>query len=99
MKITLFILTTFILLFFWGCKVQIDQQLPEDAIVLDQILFIDEVQSGVPQTLQLPNGTVVTYKMPEKIYDGQLIKVKHVEGERPYYIKISLRNRNEQKNK
>ena len=77
-----------------SCKVQVDQKLPEDAVVLDQIIFFDEVRQGVPQTIQLPNGTVVTYKMPEKLYDGQLIKVKHVEGERPYYIKISLRDRN-----
>lgn len=93
MKKTFTVLFIFTALFMLSCKVQVDQKLPEDAVVLDQIIFFDEVRQGVPQTLQLPNGTVVTYKMPEKLYDGQLIKVKHVEGERPYYIKISLRNR------
>lgn len=99
MKNFLVITSTFVFIFFCGCKFQVDQTLPADAVILDQILFFDEVKNGVPQTLLMPNGTTVTYKMPEKIFDGQLIKVKHVEGERPYYIKISLRKRDEQKNK
>jgi hypothetical protein len=45
----------------------------------------------------MPSGTTVTYKMPEKLHDGQLIKVRDIEGERPYYIRISLRYRDEEK--
>lgn len=93
MKKTFALILVSTVFFLLSCKVQVDQKLPEDAVVLDQIIYVDEVRQGVPQTIQLPNGTVVTYKMPEKLYDGQLIKVKHIEGERPYYIKISLRNR------
>jgi len=94
----MFVITVFIsLVFTAGCK--IDEKLPADAVILDQIIFVDEVQKGVPQTLLMPNGTTVTYKMPEKLYDGQLIKVRDVKGERPYYIKITLRYRNEDSKK
>lgn len=99
MKNILFVSGTFAVLFLYGCKVQVDYKLPPDAIILEQVLFVDEVKNGVPQTLLMPNGTTVTYKMPEKIFDGQLIKVRDVKGERPYFIKIKLRNNNGQKDK
>ena len=80
---------------FISCK--IDAPLPPDAVILEQILYVDEVQRGVPQTILMPNGTGVTYKMPEKLTDGQLIKIRDVPGERPYYIRVRLRFRDEEK--
>lgn len=76
-----------------SCKVT--QTLPPDAVVLEQIIYVDEVQKGTPQTIQMPNGTTVTYKMPEKLQDGQIIKIRDIPGERPYYIKVQLKHRNE----
>ncbi len=72
---------------------EIKEKLPENAVVLEQVIFIDEVERGIPQTIQMPNGTVVTYKMPAKLADGDLIKVRDVPGERPYYIKVTLQRR------
>jgi len=81
----------FFLMFLAGCEVE--PKLPENALVLDQVIYIDEVQEGVPQTVQMPNGKVVTYKMPMKLKDKQLIKIREVEGEPPYYIRVSLKER------
>jgi hypothetical protein len=81
----------------FSASCEIDQKLPSNAVILEQVVFVDEVKEGVPQTLLMPSGTTVTYKMPEKLHDGQLIKVKDIEGERPYYIRISLRYRDEKK--
>lgn len=97
MKNILFFLFLFIFISPIGCV--IEQKLPADGIILDQVIFVDEVKNGVPQTLLMPNGTTVTYKMPEKLYDGQIIKVRDIPGERPYFIKINLQNRDEQKKK
>ncbi len=97
MKTIFFLMVLFFSVFSTACKV--DQKLPYNAVVLDQIIFVDEVKEGVPQTLLMPNGTTVTYKMPPKLHDGQLIKVRDVEGEDPYYIRISLRYRDEQSKK
>ena len=74
-----------------GCEVE--PKLPENALVLDQVIYVDEVQEGVPQTVQMPNGKVVTYKMPMKLKDKQLIKIREVEGKPPYYIRVFLRER------
>ena len=79
------------LMFLAGCEVE--PKLPENALVLDQVIYVDEVQEGVPQTVQMPNGKVVTYKMPMKLKDKQLIKIREVEGEPPYYIRVFLRER------
>jgi hypothetical protein len=79
------------------CSCKVDPKLPPDAVVLEQIIYADEVIKGTPQTIQMPNGTGVTYKMPEKLTDGQLIKVRDVPGERPYYIRVRIRFRDEQK--
>lgn len=79
------------LMFSTGCEVE--PQLPDNALVIDQVIYVDEVQEGVPQTVQMPNGKVVTYKMPVKIKDKQLIKIREVEGEPPYYIRVMLRER------
>ena len=79
------------LMFSIGCEVE--PQLPDNALVIDQVIYVDEVQEGVPQTVQMPNGKVVTYKMPVKIKDKQLIKIREVEGEPPYYIRVMLRER------
>ena len=81
----------FFLMFLVGCEVE--PKLPENALVLDQVIYVDEVQEGVPQTVQMPNGKVVTYKMPMKLKDKQLIKIREVEGEPPYYIRVFLRER------
>lgn len=72
---------------------EIKEKMPDDAVVLEQVIFIDEVQQGIPQTIQMPNGTVVTYKMPVKLADGDIIKVRDMPGERPYYIKVKLQRR------
>ena len=74
-----------------GCEVE--PKLPENALVLDQVIYVDEVKEGVPQTVQMPNGKVVTYKMPMKLKDKQLIKIREVEGEPSYYIRVFLRER------
>ena len=81
----------FLLMFLAGCEVE--PQLPYNAVVLEQVIYVDEVQKGVPQTVQMPNGKVVTYKMPMKLKDKQLLKVRDVEGEPPYYIRVMLRER------
>ena len=73
-----------------GCEVE--PKLPENALVLDQVVYVDEVQEGVPQTVQMPDGKVVTYRMPMKLKDRQLIKID-AKGDRPYYIRVSLRER------
>ena len=73
-----------------GCEVE--PKLPENALVLDQVIYVDEVQEGVPQTVQMPDGKVVTYKMPMKLKDKQLIKID-AKGDRPYYIRVSLKER------
>ena len=78
-----------------GCEVE--PKLPDNALVLDQVIYIDEVKEGVPQTVQMPNGKVVTYKMPMKLKDRQLIKIKEAEGEPPYYIRVMLRERDGKK--
>ena len=88
---TCFFLLFAIFVFSAGCKVT--QTLPADAVVLEQIIYVDEVQKGTPQTIQMPNGTTVTYKMPEKLHDQQIIKIRDIPGERPYYIKIQLKHR------
>lgn len=74
-----------------GCVVE--EKLPYNAVVLEQVIFTDEVIEGVPQTIQMPNGKAVTYKMPAKLQDGQLLKVRDVKGEPPYYIRVSLKIR------
>ena len=71
----------------------IEEKLPYNAVVLEQVIYVDEVQNGTPQTVQMPNGKAVTYKMPEKLTDGQLIKIRDIKGEPPYYIRIKLRER------
>ncbi len=89
MKKILFLLT--LTIFLSSCEVH--KKLPSNAVILHQIIYIDEVQKGTPQTIQLPNGTVATYKMPNKIKDGELIKIPKIKGEPPYYIKIKLEKR------
>ncbi len=74
---------------------QINTPLPKNAVILHQNIFVDEIQKGTPQTIQLPNGTVVTWKMPQRLKDGQLIKVRDIPGEPPYYIKISIIKRDD----
>jgi len=76
-----------------GTACEIKEKLPDNAVILEQVIFIDEVERGIPQTIQMPNGTVVTYKMPTKLADGDLIKVRDMPGERPYYIKVKLQRR------
>lgn len=71
---------------------EVEPKLPENALVLDQVVYVDEVQEGVPQTVQMPDGKVVTYRMPMKLKDRQLIKID-AKGDRPYYIRVSLRER------
>ena len=73
-----------------GCEVE--PKLPENALVLDQVIYVDEVKEGVPQTVQMPDGKVVTYKMPMKLKDKQLIKID-AKGDRPYYIRVSQKER------
>ena len=71
---TNFIVALFFVALMSGCKV--NQTLPKNAIVRDQVIFYDEVKKGTPQTIQMPNGTTVTYKLPDTVTDGQLIKIK-----------------------
>ena len=73
-----------------GCEVE--PKLPENALVLDQVIYVDEVKEGVPQTVQMPDGKVVTYKMPMKLKDKQLLKI-YAKGDRPYYIRVSQKER------
>ncbi len=80
-----------LLSFLTACEIK--EKMPDDAVVLEQVIFIDEVQQGIPQTIQMPNGTVVTYKMPVKLADGDVIKIREMPGERPYYIKVKLQKR------
>ncbi len=95
MKNVFFLFLIVFMLSVTGCKVT--QTLPPDAVVLEQIIYVEEVQKGTPQTIQMPNGTTVTYKMPEKLHDGQIIKIRDIPGERPYYIKIQLKHRSNEK--
>ncbi|HOW50424.1 MAG TPA: hypothetical protein PLV42_00105 [bacterium] len=89
--LVVFLFATILAAAFTACEIK--EKLPEDAVVLEQVIFIDEVQQGIPQTIQMPNGTVVTYKMPLKLVDGDVIKVRDMPGERPYYIKVKLQQR------
>ena len=82
------LIALFVFLSVTGC--QIDAPLPKNAVILHQQIYIDEIEQGTPQTIQLPNGTGVTWKMPKKLHDGQLLKVRDVEGEPPYYIKVTI---------
>jgi len=92
---TKFFLVLAMFVFLVSCK--ITQTLPPDAVVLEQIIYVEEVRKGTPQTIQMPNGTTVTYKMPEKLHDQQIIKIRDIPGERPYYIKIQLKHRKNEK--
>jgi len=80
--------------FISSCKVQ--AKLPVDAVVLDTIIYTDEVQSGQPQTVEMPDGTVFTYKMPEKVSDRDVIKIKQDKNGKSYYIRVKLVERNGQ---
>ena len=91
MRLIIIAVSAFFLMFLAGCEVE--PKLPENALVVDQVIFVDEVKEGVPQTVQMPDGKVVTYKMPMKLKDKQLIKIREVEGEPPYYIRVFLRER------
>jgi hypothetical protein len=91
MRLFFIAVSVLFLMFLAGCEVE--PKLPENALVIDQVIYVDEVQEGVPQTVQMPDGKVVTYKMPMKLKDKQLIKIREVEGEPPYYIRVSLKER------
>ncbi|MBP5405928.1 hypothetical protein J6Z19_02105 [bacterium] len=91
MRLFFIAISLFFLMFLCGCEVE--PQLPYNAVVLEQVIYVDEVKEGIPQTVQMPNGKVVTYKMPMKLKDKQLLKVREVEGEPPYYIRVMLRER------
>lgn len=82
------LIALFVSLILTGCKV--DAPLPKNAVILHQNIYVDEIEQGTPQTIQLANGTGVTWKMPKTLYDGQLLKVRDVEGEPPYYIKVKI---------
>lgn len=97
MRMLFMALTLLFVMFSTGCEVE--PKLPDNALVIDQVIYVDEVQEGVPQTVQMPNGKVVTYKMPVKIKDKQLIKIREVEGEPPYYIRVMLRERDAKEKK
>ena len=90
MRLFFIAFSAFFLVFMAGCEVE--PKLPENALVLDQVIYVDEVKEGVPQTVQMPDGKVVTYKMPMKLKDRQLIKID-AKGDRPYYIRVSLKER------
>ena len=94
MKTKIFLVLT-VFIFSVGCKVT--QTLPPDAVVLEQIIYVEEVRKGTPQTIQMPNGTTVTYKMPEKLHDQQIIKIRDIPGERPYYIIVQVKHRKNEK--
>lgn len=88
----LFVITAF----FISCeKISIERKIPEDAVIAQEVIFIDEVEEGEPQTVQFPGGKVLTYKMPPELKDGQIVKIKEIEGEPPYYIKFKLKKRPE----
>lgn len=91
MRLFFIAVSVLFLMFLAGCEVE--PKLPENALVIDQVIYVDEVQEGVPQTVQMPDGKVVTYKMPMKLKGKQLIKIREVEGEPPYYIRVSLKER------
>jgi len=84
----LFLVVLFVSIMLTGC--QVDTKLPANAVILHQNIFIDEIEQGTPQTIVLANGKGVTWKMPKTLHDGQLLKVRDVKGEPPYYIKIKI---------
>jgi hypothetical protein len=88
---TVLLFATVLAAAFTACEIR--EKMPDNAVVLEQVIFIDEVQQGIPQTIQMPNGTVVTYKMPTKLADGDVIKIRDMPGENPYYIKVKLQKR------
>ena len=90
MRLFFIVFSVLFLMMLTSCEVE--PKLPENALVLDQVVYVDEVQEGVPQTVQMPDGKVVTYRMPMKLKDRQLIKID-AKGDRPYYIRVSLRER------
>ena len=90
MRFFFIVFSVLFLMMLAGCE--IEPKLPENALVLDQVIYVDEVQEGVPQTVQMPDGKVVTYKMPMKLKDKQLIKID-AKGDRPYYIRVFLKER------
>ena len=90
MRLFFIVFSVLFLMMLTGCEVE--PKLPENALVLDQVVYVDEVQEGVPQTVQMPDGKVVTYKMPMKLKDKQLIKID-AKGDRPYYIRVFLKER------
>lgn len=71
-----------------GCKV--DAPLPKNAVILQQNIYVDEIENGTPQTIQLQKGTTVTWIMPKTLKDGQLLKVRDVKGEAPFYIRVTI---------
>lgn len=97
MRLLFIAISLIVLVFLSSCEVE--PQLPYNAVVLEQIIYVDEVKQGIPQTVQMPNGKVVTYKMPMKLKDKQLLKVRDVEGEPPYYIRVMLRERDAEQKK
>ena len=97
MRLLFIAISLIVLVFLISCEVE--PQLPYNAVVLEQIIYVDEVKQGIPQTVQMPNGKVVTYKMPMKLKDKQLLKVRDVEGEPPYYIRVMLRERDAEQKK
>lgn len=94
-----FFITVSLVSMFFVCGCQVEPKLPDDALVIDQVIYVDEVKEGVPQTVQMPDGKVMTYKMPPKLQDRQLIRIQGKEGEPSYYVRVMLRERDENSKK
>lgn len=89
-KLTILILS---LLFLAACnkKIEINQKLPEDAIVEDLTILVSEIEKKKPQTIEFNDGKVVTFEMPDKIEDGAIIKVgKLRDSEFTYFVKVKV---------
>ncbi len=93
MRFLLFFIFVAHVFLLYSCKVK--ATLPENAVVIDQLIYVDEVEKGTPQTVTMPDGETFTFKMPEKLSDGDTIKIRQRKNEKPYYIRVKLKKRDE----
>ncbi len=89
-KIAVFI-CLFMLILSCNKKIEINQKLPEDAVVEDFTILMSEINKKEPQTVEFNDGKVVTFKMPDKLEDGSIIKIgKLKDSEFTYFVKVKI---------
>jgi len=72
-----------------GCKVS--QEIPPDGVVLYHVITAEDFKKRVPQTIILKDGNSVVFKMPEKLEDGDVIKIGKVKGQKwIYFVKVKF---------